>query len=361
MNSAKNYLNLLLITLISGIGFFQGCSKESQEQIEAPKSEQVETAIVKAQLVGSRKQLTGTVKSSVRSEIGSKVMGEVKSVSVNVGDLIKKGEAFIRIKDDDLKARREQTVAALDGAKARLEVTEKDFFRFEKLYEQQSATQKEWDDIQLNLKASKSNVAVIEGQLKEIDDLLSYTTVRAPYDAIVAAKYISEGDMVGPGQPLITIEQREKFKIQTAISESDIRYIHLNDSVLVNVPAIGTTSYKAKVSNISSSGDPLSKQFLVEIELKANPDLRSGMFAELTILNTGVPQITIPSSALVSRGQLDGVYTLNSENETLLRWVRTGKTFEGNTVVLSGLKAGERYVVNSSKISHDVQKVQSVN
>lgn len=364
MKAINNFSKLLLITLIGATGLFQACSEKAEELSEPAQGIKVDIATISAQEIAITKQFTGVVESALRSEIGTKIMGEVQLVPVNLGNQVKKGEVIVRIKDGDLNAKKDQINANLEGAKARLEVAESDYNRFKKLYEQKSATQKEWDDVQLNYTASKASIRAIESQLEEVEDLLTYTSIKAPYDGVVAAKYVEEGDIASPGRPLIAIELTSQFKIVASIPESEIQNVSLNEIVKVTIPAAGVESQDAKATSISSAGDPVSKQFLVELELIGMGNLsglRSGMFAEISIQKPGTSIVSIPSTALVQRGQLVGAYILNTEDIALLRWIRIGKEYQEFTEVLSGLREGERYVVKSDQISRDAQKVLTNN
>jgi RND family efflux transporter MFP subunit len=358
--SSKVLLAASLLALVS----LAACSG-NEEKVKTQSDEVVaEIATATLQMVPSQKTFNGTLKSDTRSEIGTKVMGEVEAVSVNIGDQVAKGELILKIKDEDLEAKKKQAEAGLEEAKIRLDAIQKDYNRYKNLYEKGSATPKEWDDIRTQFQSAKSRVLAAESQLKEINDLLTYTQIKAPYEGVIAAKYVQVGDIVTPGRPLIAIEKAKLFKVEATIPESEISGITVGDSVTVKIPALKSDLLMAKVSEVSASGNPQSRQFQVEFELLEVPvslNLRSGLFAEIVLQGKGDMGVAIPSEALVKRGQLVGIYTLNANDEALLRWIRTGNK-SGNTIeVLSGLSEGERYVRNGSAVSRDGIRVVSQN
>lgn len=348
---------LALFSLLS----CSGDEKVVQQQIEEV---QTEILVAQKQEVLSKKTYNGTLKSEVRSEIGTKVMGEVEAIPVNIGDRVSKGTLILKIKDDDLEAKKSQAKAGLEEVRVRLEAVEKDYNRFKKLYEQGSATSKEWDDIRTQFQAAKSRVQGAESQLLEINDLLTYTQIKAPYNGVIAAKYVQIGDIVSPGRPLLAVEQTGRFKVAATLPESEISSIKQGDTVKVNIPAVKADGLQALVTEVSVSGSPQSRQFQVEFRLLKTVNiegLRSGMFAEVLLRDNLVAIIAIASEALVTRGQLKGVYTLSSEDEALLRWIRTGRTIGNMVEVLSGLQEGEQYVADGSSIARDGIKVVSQN
>ncbi len=364
MRSLNNYSKVLLAAFTLALFTLPACSGDGEAVQQ--QSEEVETEVSKAQKqeVLSHKSFNGSLKSEVRSEIGTKVMGEVEAIPVNIGDKVSKGTLILKIKDDDLEAKKSQAKAGLEEARIRLEAVENDYNRFKTLYEQGSATSKEWDDIRTQFQATKARVQGAESQLEEINDLLTYTQIKAPYDGVIAAKYVQVGDIASPGRPLLAVEQSGRFKVAATLPESEISSIKQGDTVQVNIPAVKAGGMQALVTEVSASGSPQSRQFQVEfrlIQTAGIEGLRSGMFAEVLIRDNSSAIIAIPLEALVTRGQLTGVYTLSSQDEALLRWIRIGSATGNMVEVLSGLQEGERYVADGSAIARDGIKVVSQN
>jgi len=91
----------------------------------------------------------------------------------------------------------------------------------------------------------------------------------------------------------------------------------------------------------------------------ANSKIMSGMYARVVLENKTKPIIAINKNSLVKRGQLEGVYTVSTRNEALLRWVRLGKTIGNKVEILSGLSAGEVVITDKNKVK-DGQKIEVV-
>lgn len=350
----------LMITAVT----IQGCGGSDETQQTSTDRASVEIVELRSQAATSTKEISGTLKSETRSEIGTKVMGEVEAVPYSIGDRVQKGAVILRIKDDDLTAKKAQVEAGLEQVKAQLELVEKDYQRFKTLHEQGSATQREWDEVQTNYRATKAQVTSTENQLAEINDLLSYTRIKAPYSGVIAAKYVEEGDIASPGRPLIAIEKSGSFELMASVPESDIRNVAVNDTLPVSIPSAGLSDLLAIVTEVSASGDRMSRQFRVELRLldaDQYSSLRSGMYAEVHLLEEANESLFVPHSAIVERGQLKGVYVISAGDEAVLRWVTTGSENKDHTEVLSGLKEGERFVMNSSAIQFDGQPVSAIN
>jgi RND family efflux transporter MFP subunit len=197
-------------------------------------------------------------------------------------------------------------------------------------------------------------------KLAEINDLKSYTSIKAPYDGVVTAEYMEEGDLASPGIPVIGIENRSSYKFVFNIPESMISRAESGNMVRLRVPAMNDQELEARIVRVNASGEPGTRQFKAEAELnEAYEGIRSGMYAEALFTEDRNAKTLIPESALVQRGQLRGVFVVNSDDIALLRWINLGKKTGDSYVVLSGLQPGERVVNEITGSLYDGVKIQN--
>ena len=197
---------------------------------------------------------------------------------------------------------------------------------------------------------AKARLEAANQMKNEINAQFAYSNITAPFSGVVTSKTVEVGDMANPGQPLISIEAPGKFKVIAMVPETEISQIKVGTPVHVDVKSIGKT-ISGKVTEVSSSARHTGGQYLVEVALdKTEVDILSGMF---TTVNFPVEKITqsdmvlLPKDALVTNGQLSGVYTISDNNTAVLRWLRLGKTFGDQVEVLSGLSPEETYIVSA--------------
>lgn len=356
LNSFGRLLSIFMIFTVVGVA----CSsaEDDTDQQEEPIAVAVETASLTQK--SATYQYSGTVASEHTVNLSTKIMGRVTQLDVEEGDYVQKGDVLVRIKDDNLQAQKNQVEANLLEAEAGLNNAETNYNRFKALYEQESATKKELDDITTKYEMAKAKVKALEGKLREINDMLDYTVLEAPFNGYVVAKRINEGDMAGPGQPLISFEKKDNMKVEITVPETQIARFNMGDEVSVDIKAAGLRNIKGTVSNVNPSGNRASRQFMVEIKLPEMGDdsgVKSGMFAQVGLKSAGDSVVAVPQSAIIERGQLTGLFTLSSDSELILRWVRLGDEYEGNVEVLSGLAPGEKFV---SKVDGSLQEGQKV-
>lgn len=340
----------LTITLFSVAGFACNSSdgQDAKEVDGNPIPVKAQTAALTR--IPSDISFPGTVISERTVNLSTKIMGTIARLDVEAGDFVQQGQTLVRIKDDNLQAQKAQIEANLEQAKSGLKNTETNYNRIKALHQNGSATQKELDDITTQYQSARAQMKALNSKLREIDDMLAYTVLEAPFDGFVVKKFADEGDLASPGQPLLSFEQKGILKISASVSETSINRFNLTDTVSVRVKAAQPAPIPGIVSSISPASDRNSRKFDVEIRIKPprrSERIKSGMYAEVQLNESVDNAITVPRRALFKRGQLTGLFTINRDHEALLRWVRVGRENSGRVEILSGLSAGETYVVSS--------------
>ncbi len=301
----------------------------------------------------------GTVEPFDRARISTRVMGHVRAVLVQEGDRVKAGQVLLRLDSRDASSRIEQARAGLSAAQSQLVNAEAYYNRIQKLYDEQSATKQHLDNARTQYEASKAGVLGARNKLSETSSQLGYYNIKAPFGGFVTSRSVDKGDMSTPGVPLVTVEMQDSLKIVTTLSEKDMGKVSPGEFALVE---IGTARYQARVKSVAPAGDPATRRFKVQLVLP-NQDgtLVSGLFARVLFRTGSVETISVPETAIVRRGQLTGLFVLNEQGVTRLRWVRLGRTSGELVEVLSGLAAGERVVAGKLRQMREGVRVQEVN
>lgn len=347
------------LALMTATFLFSACGSEEPSALDET-AVNVQVATARSAQGSNIQSFPGNVESNNQASLSTIVMGTVTEVPVSVGQNVKKGDVLARIKDDQIRAKKMQLEANMVQAKANLENTEKNLNRIKNLYAEESATSKELDDISTMYDIAKANVEALEASMNEVNEMLEYTVVRAPFDGIVSRKFVSAGDMAAPGHPLVAVADPGMLKITANVSAKWINEISEGDSVTVSVSAAGIDAASAVLTAVSNAGDPMSRQYAIEAQITDSEiasQLKTGMFAEIGIRIEGEGSLYIPTSALVQRGQLTGVYTVSDNNRTVLRWVRTGKTAGESIEILTGLAPGEQYISSMNQSMRQGQLV----
>lgn len=296
-----------------------------------------------------------------RAQLSTRVMGNVTEVLVREGDRVRRGQALLRLDMRDLSGRIEQGEAMLSGAKSRLENAEAYYNRIKNLYEDRSATKQALDNALSQYESSRAEVRAAEGRLSEARSNLDYSIISAPFAGYVTSRGVERGDLASPGLPLIVLEQQDSMKIVATLNERDISAVAAGDEALVETDLPGVGRRQAVVEAVIPSADPRTRSFRVRLVLdNSDGALKSGVFARVLFRTGESPMIAVPKDAVIRRGQLTGLYTVDENNLTRLRWIRAGKESADMLEILSGLEPGENVIVAGDRVIAEGMKVQEV-
>lgn len=294
--------------------------------------------------------VSGKIQASNSADLSTRMMGYVNKVHVNVGDKVSKGQLLVSINNTDLQAKKAQINAGITEATAAFNNAQKDYNRFKNLFADNSASQKELDDITANFEIAKARLEAANQMKNEINAQFAYSNITAPFSGKITSKNVEAGNMANPGVPLISMETPGNFEVMAMVPETEISEIKSGTTIDVLIKSINQT-IKGKVKEVSTSAKNTGGQYLVKIDLdKTDANILSGMFTTVQFpveRKAKTEMVLIPSEAIVTNGQLSGVYTVSQSNTALLRWLRLGRTFGNQVEVLSGLNAEEAYIVSA--------------
>lgn len=296
---------------------------------------------------------SGKIEAENSANLSTRMMGYVTKVHVQVGQKVGAGQLLVSINNTDLQAKKAQVDASILQATAGFNNAKKDYDRFVNLFKQQSASQKELDDMTARYEMAKAGLEGARQMRNEVLAQFSYSNIKAPFSGVVTNTFVKEGDMANPGMPLVSVEGASKLQVMAMVSENDIVSIKKGMPVSVLVKS-SNEKLSGKVSEVSISATNTGGQYLVKIDLgKTDNTVLSGMFVnvQFPVANKATTSnselLLVPESALVKQGQLTGIYTIGTGNVAILRWLRTGKNYGDQVEVLSGLSANEQYIVSA--------------
>ena len=357
MSMKMNLKNMTLLFIGFGMIAITACSSKDKKQTTNDKTDTAILVTVATASAAEQKELniSGQIEAAQSANISTRLMGYITKLNVKVGDHVNKGQLLVSISNDDILAKRAQADAMLNEAEASLKNAAKDYERYTNLYKQQSASAKELDNITLQYNASRSRVEAAKQSRNEVDAMLGYSNLTAPFSGIVTQKLADAGSMANPGMPILTIEKSGTYQVSASVPENSINQIHQGAEVMITIKAINKT-IKGTVSQINQSSQFTGGQYIIKISLPDHEKngLYAGMYANVLIpvknsdtIKTSSDEVMVPVSSILYKDQLTGLYTVGSNNTALLRWVRLGKNAGDKVEVLSGLEKNEQFIVSA--------------
>lgn len=290
----------------------------------------------------------GTIKAVHEAAVASKLLAKVVEVRVIAGQRVETGDLLVQLDDADLKARLEQTQAAARSAHAARDQAKIEHERVAKLYEQSAAASIELDRVQNALKSAEAEATRTEQATTEALAVLEYAAIRSPISGVVIDKKIEVGDMVSPGQVLLTLYDASRMQLVASVRESLTQRLAVGQMVEVEIDALKKRC-AGQVSEIVPEAQAASRSFLVKVTGPCPTGIYSGMFARL-LIPLDEEDITVVFKQSVKRiGQLDVVDVVDG-TALRRRAVQLGREFGDDIEVLSGLREGERVALTQTPI-----------
>jgi RND family efflux transporter MFP subunit len=254
---------------------------------------------------------------------------------------------------------------AVIAAEAQLALAAVTHERYQTLLSKKSASRQEYDVADAGLKAAQASVeqarastaqaearmAQAAAQLASAETMLSYGRISAPMAGVVTERFVDPGDLASPGMPLLEIEQTGEYQLEAAVPESLISALRVGQQVGIAIESLGESGpTEGRIAQINPAADAASRTFTVKVALGSPAGLRSGLYGQLLLPGAERSGLSVPSSAVVSRGQIQSVFTVEDATARL-RLVTLGDLLDGRYGVLSGLTAGDRVVLDPADIT----------
>lgn len=301
------------------------------------------TAPVRLVRLPRTESAVGTIRAVHETSIGSRLLARVEEVNLKAGQEVKAGDVLVRLNDTDLKARLEQTKAAVSGAEATRAQAANDEQRYAKLAASKSISRQEHEKTATTLQEADANLLRARESVKEVEAMLEWATIRSPLTGIVIDKKVDVGDMVTPGQILATLFDPKRMQLVASVRESLTRQLQVGQDIDVQVEGLGKQCL-GTVSEIVPEAQSASRAFQVKVTGPCPEGIYSGMFGRILIPLEEEEVLVMPRRAVRKVGQLELVDV--AERDTIIRRaIRTGRTLGDDVEVLSGLRAGEQVVV----------------
>lgn len=306
--------------------------------------------------------ISGTVVAQQTAVISTRMMGYVDKIMVKQGDRVRQGQLLMVINSDDLKAKKAQAQAMVAQAEAAARNAERDYNRFKQLHASKSVSDKELENMELNNISIHSKLQMALQGLNEVNAMLAYTHIKAPFAGTITSKAIDEGSMANPGMPLLTMEQTTDMEIKASLPENYIASVKVGDPVSIEIKSLNK-HITGSISEVSPSSAMTGGQYGLRIALapEAREGLHAGMYAGIKIAGkedgNSAKEIWVEASSIVKRDQLTGLYVLTPNQEAMLRWVRLGKENGDLVEVLSGLGEHEQVIRQNGAKLYNGKKV----
>jgi len=365
--------------LLLGLSLFPACGGKEGKPAQAVKPPvAVETASAVPQKLAEGVDVTGSLDPKFWADVKTQIPGLVKQVYVTEWVRVAKGTPLARIDIGETEALVKRAEAALEAAKAghaqaqvSLVRAEREQARALKLKESGLATQQSIDDSHSEADAAKARVEsgraqirVAEEDLRQAKARLAKGLVSSPIDGVVAMREVNVGDLASDaaaGKPIFRIVDNRLLNLTVTVPSVDSAKVKVGQPLNFTVDALPGRTFTGKVMFVNPELSAADRSLKVIAEVRNMPEvLKGGLFAKGRIV-TGERSnvIMIPRSAISGLDLASGKGVINTVSDGVAKRseIRTGTASGEMIEVVSGLKAGEQYVVRGGFNLRDGDRV----
>lgn len=351
INKSLKLASIIIISI-----FFLSCrnSNETDEVSNATWNAEIELRPLSVEVLEVSKgqlipyiEASGVIYGSKEAWVISESQGKITDLKVSLGQIVKKNDIILKVEDNLAQLNK-------DLALQQYEASQFDFQAIEKSYQSGGFSKSDYNTARTNVLQAQANFELAN---KRYND----TTIRAPFDGSIAQldNNLTIGNYLNPGMAVAKIIDTSSMKMEISLGERQVNLIEPGLEALVNITSLNAAEdINATVQAIGSGSDSSTGSFpvLLSWNNKTSSSIRSGLSAKVQIKTLEKNRsIIIPSSAIVIRNRKRAVI-IAQEEKSLLRFIETGESLGGHTVVNSGLDEGELLIVSAlSSLGEDYE------
>lgn len=243
-------------------------------------------------------ELRAAKEATVRAELG----GSMLQVSAEEGQTVRRGAVLGRIDAATLEDARRSAQSAVKSAESRLDVARREADRTEQLVKAGALAQRDLEVAQSNVTAAEAALADATSRLVSAGKQLGDTTLRAPFDGVVADRAVNTGDVVTPGTALFTIIDPSSMRLEAAVPSEALASLRVGAPVQFTVRGYAQP-FEGRIDRISPQADPNTRQVPIFVSVpNTGGRLVAGLFAEGRVVSESAEGFVVPLNAVNTSG-----------------------------------------------------------
>ena len=318
-------------------------NKETKSKTTLSDTIPVQLLLLNRQETQQQIYASGQFTTDDETNLSFKNGGIINRIYVQEGDAVRKGQLIASLHLAEVNAQAEQSGLAVQKA-------ERDYSRAQNLYKDSVATLEQMQN-------AKTALDIAKQQQNAVRFNQGYSEIRATTDGYVLRKYANEGQVVGPGTPVVMVNGAGKgnWLLKAGVSDRQWAAIQTGDKATVQTDALPGQTINAVVSK-KPEGIDASGTFVIQLQLLQQPKtLASGLFGKATITPArAVSAWQIPYDALLDGGQNEGYVFITNDNKTAEKVkVSLGAIQNGTVLVTGGLENAKALIVSGNAYLND--------
>lgn len=286
----------------------------------------------------------GNARANEAVDIRSEITAAVTEIRFEEGQQVKQGDILLLLENSE-------PLADLAAAKAALVDSESQYRRSSELFKTKVVSASQLEQLEARREADLAAVNAAKSRL-------AHTVIRAPFDGQLGLRRVSMGSIVSPSTVITTLDDTSQIKLDFDVPEVFLARLERGLTVTAHSVAWPDLLFTGHVISIDTRVDPVSRTITVRALLPNQEHrLRPGMFLTVTLLKEDVEALLVPEEALVPERSKQFVFVVGEGNIVERREVITGRRRPGQVEVLEGLDPGEVVVTEGTQKARPGQPV----
>lgn len=352
-----NIMKLKYFILLSSISLMTACAGNQKpvdltEIKSAKKTKEYETGTVAEKALSSEVRLPGQLKPYNEVNLFPKINGFVKTVYVDRGTLVKKGQLLITLEAPEMESQLQAADSRYLQARENAVASKEKYQRLkEAATEPGSVSPLELDNALAKMKADEAMARSEGSNVSSVRTMQDYLNIRAPFDGMIIQRNVSPGALVAPGKgtdlPMLILQDTRKLRLEVYIPEDYVDKVDLKQPVKFTFNAMPGTEQTAKISRSANALGSMRSE-AIEIDVQNHQSiLKPGMYAEVKIpMLSGAKSLLVPNNAIIRSTEREYVIAVKG-GKAALTDIKEGLSRHDSTEVFGNLKANETILKNA--------------
>lgn len=322
----------------------------------------VEVQKIERKTIPATFEFVGVIQSSHEVEIRARVTGYLEEIAYREGSFVQKGDLLFQIDPRPFQADLAKARAKVAQQEAVLWQAQRAVKRFQPLYEQKAASQRDLDNAIANELSAEAELLAAQAQVADAELNLSYTTIRSPVSGLTAQAKYRVGSLISPAQDqMTTISVIDPIWVVFSVSEQDMlksqqerkqgKLVFPADEDFEIELVLADQSVYPEKGHVNFTAPSYSQQtgtMLIRAVLpNQETNLRPGQFVRVRVFGATRPDaIVVPQRAIVQSKNGNFVFVVGKENKAEVRPVVLGPWDQQNWVIFGGLQPGDEVIID---------------
>ncbi len=354
------YHILILSVLLLGTA----CSNK-KEPVQKEKLRPVKYAEVSYSGIGQVRSFNGTARSDKEINLSFRTSGILTTLNIAAGQKVHKGDLLAQIDNSEARLSLEQSLSALNSAKANLNTSTSTLERTKTLFEKGSASLSDYENAKSSFASAEANYESAKRTVEIQKKQVGYGIIYAPADGVIASKNVENNENVGAGSLIAVLNAGSFMEISLGLPENVINRVHKGMKITAKFPALQGKVFNGIVNEIAPSIESGTATYPVRIKLSGETsEIKSGMAANITFTfpkSDNQEVLIVPISAVGEDSKGKFVYLIEKENNAVgiikKQHFTLGDLSPAGFEVKSGLKSGQIVATAGLQTLLDGQKV----